>query len=111
AWRQSGRTPRTTTRTRLYSTSSSPKPRPPSAAARLTPALMAAVQMAPHVLGDGGRHELVDRPAIARDLLDQFGRDRLQRHVGHQEDGLDRVVQLLVHARHLELIFEVGDGP
>ena len=59
--------------------------------------------------GHRRRHELVDLAAVAGDFLDQPRRDRLQRHVGHQEDGLDIVVQLLVHARHLILIFEVGD--
>src|SRR5574338_883834 len=78
---------------------------------RLTPALMAAVEVPLDVGGDRRSHELADRPAVARDFLHQLGRDRLQRHVGHQEDRFDIVVQLLVHSRHLELIFEVGDAP
>ena len=52
----------------------------------------------------------MDRPAIEGDFLDQTRRDRLQRDVGHQEDGFDPAVDLLVHARHLIFIFEVGDG-
>src|SRR3954453_13727512 len=83
---------------------------PPSAAARLTPALMTAIQVLADILGDPRRDEIVDRTAVAGDFLDQLGCDRLKRHVGHQEDGLDLVVELLVHAGHLELIFEIGDG-
>src|SRR3954451_20096661 len=72
---------------------------------------LTAVQMAADIGRHRRRHEFVDRPAVARDLLDELGRNRLQRHVGHQENGLDIVVELLVHARHLELIFEVRDRP
>jgi hypothetical protein len=30
--------------------------------------------------------------------------------IGHQEDGLDVGIEALVHRRHLEFVFEVGDG-
>src|SRR5687768_10252838 len=60
--------------------------------------------------GDCGGHELGDVAAVAGDFLDQPRSNRLQGDVGHQEDGFDVVVQLLVHARHLKFIFEIGDG-
>jgi len=75
----------------------------------LTPALTAHPEVRPHILGDGRRHEFLDGAPVARDLLDQFGCDRLQRHVRHKENRFDIRVQLLVHARHLKFIFEVGD--
>ena len=31
--------------------------------------------------------------------------------IGHQENGFDIVVHLLVHGDHLELVLEVRDGP
>src|SRR5688572_13766390 len=86
---------------------------PSATSARLppAPALAPALEM-PRDIGDHRRRdELVDRSAVARNLLDQPRRDRLQRHVGHQEDRFDAVVELLVHPRHLILIFEIGDRP
>src|SRR5688572_9717826 len=59
---------------------------------------------------DGRGHEFGDVAAVAGDFLNQPRSDRLQGDIGHQEDGFDIVVQLLVHARHLEFIFKVGDG-
>src|SRR4051794_17643311 len=58
---------------------------------------LTGVQVPANIVGHTGRNEAVDRAAIARDFLDQLGGDRLQRDVGHQEDGFDVVVQLLVH--------------
>src|SRR5690348_5974557 len=67
--------------------------------------------MAANVLSHRRRDELLDRASVTRDLLHQLRGDGLKRDVGHQKNGFDVVVQLLVHASHLELIFEVGDGP
>src|SRR6202008_2477986 len=66
--------------------------RRPRAGAAPTLARM-LVEMALDVGRDRRGHELFDRAAVAGDFLDQVRCDRLERHVGHQEDRLDIVVQ------------------
>ncbi len=58
-----------------------------------------------------GRDETGDVAAQTGDLLDQARGDGLVARIGHQEDGLDLALQLLVHRRHLEFVLEVGHGP
>ena len=45
-----------------------------------------------------------------RDFLHQTRCNRLQGNIGHEENGFDFGIQLLVHAGHLILIFEIGNS-
>src|SRR4051794_40988242 len=44
------------------------------------------------------------------DLLHETGGDELEGVGGHQEPRLDFRIETRVHPRHLELVFEIGDG-
>src|SRR5712692_10075782 len=51
-----------------------------------------------------------DLAAQLRDLLDEARGDELVLVVGHEEHRLDMGIEAVVHAGHLELVFEIGDG-
>src|SRR5580704_16002442 len=66
---------------------------------------MAELLMQPPL--DPGRDEGRNVAAHHGDLLHQPGSDRLVGWVGHQEDGFDPPVELLVHRRHLEFVLVI----
>src|SRR3546814_17477742 len=63
-----------------------------------------------HVVPDGRGDEFGDFTAKKRNFLDQSGGDRLQRDVRHKEYRFNPAIQLLIHARHLILIFKISHG-
>src|SRR5450830_1031328 len=79
-------------------------------ALRMVLSTLTVLDLGPHALGDGGADETVDRAVQSSDLLDEARGDRLMARIGHQEYGLDVLIEALVHGRHLELVFKVGDG-
>src|SRR5437870_12667969 len=60
--------------------------------------------------GDARADKMRDIAAERADLLDEARGDELEAVGGHQKDGLDVGVEPGVHAGHLELILEIGNG-